>query len=124
MNGSAFDQATVEFDIPGTGGNYASEVVYLVQRDRTTLPKSMGEFDRVTEVQVNVISLPAGASVQIDLLKPGGDPEVAGHWRLDVVSLTALGLAVPQPLPQARGVRVRGKSGGTSGTAEVDIYWQ
>ncbi len=106
------------FVIPASGGTFAPEIVYL----RRTVVSGEWQFSPVVELVVFIETLPTSAQIDVDLLKPGGDPTVAGDWFAPAFSFTSTGQQTSQPI-FAAGVRVRGKSGGTSGNAEVGMYY-
>lgn len=116
-------QVFQEFTVPGTGGNYATQIVYLRSDDPTEAPDSLGGFDYVSELQVHLGSLVTGVTIEVDILKQGGDPAVAGDWLLAVESYTTAGLHVVLALAGVPGVRIRAKSGGTGGTQSVQVWW-
>ena len=113
--GSGYARKT--FAVPGTGGQYAPEEILTRQGDSLAL-------DKVSKLRVLVESLTATAEVELDLLKPGQDPRLAASWFVDAVSLTAAGLATHEELAGWPGVRIRVKSGGTSGSTIVSVAWE
>jgi hypothetical protein len=78
---------------------------------------------RVVEAQVFVESLPAAATIEVDLLKPGSDPTQAASWNLAVDSINSTGLKTAQAFTGWPGVRYRLKSGGTAGDAIVSVSY-
>ena len=110
-------QQTKTFTIPAGAGAYASAVIHTRQ-DQTR-----GQSDDVSELTLMIESLPAAAAIEVDLLKPGGDPDVAADWLLAVQSHNTIGLKAILQLASWRGARVRGKSGGTGGNAVVHCSW-
>lgn len=109
---------TITAAVPAGAGTYAPEVLYCnSDNDKRTLP------DRVGTLAINVASLPAGATLEVDLLKPGADPAIAASWRTAVATIAAAGLAALLQLGNWHGVRVRAKSGGTAGALEFDATW-
>lgn len=106
------------FTVPAPSGNYASEVLYL----RRTVLDNQWQFSQILEVVVNVASLPASATLEIDLLKPGLDPTDENSWFKPAFAFTSTGLQSPVTI-YAAGVRARAKSGGSSGDAEIAIYY-
>lgn len=109
---------TETFVIPAGAGSYAPEVIHL----RRTIVSSEWQFSQVLEVVVFISSLPATADIEIDILKPGGDPTNSSDWFAPVVVYSATGLQTALPV-YARGVRIRGISGGTAGDAEVGVFY-
>lgn len=112
---------SVTFTVPAGSGEYAPEVLYLAP---TNDPKS--GLDCVERLRALVRSLPASAEIEIDLRKPGGgDPTLDASWNLDVgvASIAAIGLTALLEYAGWPGVRVRARSGGTGGTAVVDVSW-
>jgi hypothetical protein len=113
---------SITFAIPAGAGDYAPEVLYLAPSND---PKS--GLDCVDEVQGFVRSLPADATIEMDLLKPGGtgDPTVDTSWNLDASSdpANATGPFGLLKLGGWKGVRFRGKSGGTGGNSVLDLSW-
>lgn len=109
---------TVSFAVPLAAGAYAPEVLYLnVDNDVRSLP------DLVNELTTYISALPAGATLEVDLLKTGGAPGTAGDWYLAAKSFNAAGLGTTTTLSGWRGVRLRAKSGGTAGTLTADVSW-
>lgn len=106
------------FAIPAGNGSFAPEIVYL----RRTIVAGEWQFSPVVDIVVFIESLPTDAQIDVDVLKPGGDPTNASDWFTPNFSFTSTGQQASQPL-FAAGVRIRGKSGGTSGDAEVAIYY-
>ena len=104
-----------EFTVPAGSGSYATEVVYIRQSRTSVQPKS---FSQVLELVLLIEALPATCTIEVDVLKPGGDPDTAADWIIGVGSETTSGLKAPLVFYQA-GLRVRAKSGGTAGTAKV-----
>jgi hypothetical protein len=112
-------QANQAFTVPAGAGAYAPEVLYLNPDNQPgTMPDIIGRLS------VNVISLPAGAQLELDLLKPGGNPKNAGDWRIAAKAFAAAGLAALVEIANIMGGRIRAKSGGTAGAAEADVAWQ
>jgi hypothetical protein len=117
--------ARVTFVVPATGGNYAPETIITRQGDS-------GVLDKVSMLAVYVESLPAAAEIEVDLLKPGEDPALAASWLLDIRTITAVGLVFWGAslehswlnLAGWPGVRIRAKSGGTSGNSIVSVSWE
>jgi len=104
-----------EFTIPAGAGTYATEIVYVRQSRTAVQPKS---FSQVLELVLLIEALPTSCAIEVDVLKPGGDPDTAADWVIAVGSETTTGLKSPLVFYQA-GLRVRAKSGGTAGTAKV-----
>lgn len=109
---------TETFVIPVTGGNFAPEIIYL----RRTIAAGEWQFSPVIELVVFVNSLPTSASIDVDILKPGGDPTNAADWFAPAFSFTTTGQQTSQPV-FATGIRIRGKSGGTAGNAEIGVFF-
>lgn len=91
----------LDFSIPGTGGQYDSNTI--------TFPY------KVRKLTVIVLEAPpTSAEITVDV--KGTD----GVWYTDVASLTEKGISeVADFADAAAEVRVRGKSGGTSGNVQV-----
>lgn len=111
---------TTSFTVPAGAGSYAPEACYL---NRQNVAATGVAFDEVVEVQNMIAALPATAAIEVDLLKPNGDPTQAGDWLTAVVSYSATGLQSILSLARWVGVRIRAKSGGTSGTATLHTEW-
>jgi hypothetical protein len=126
------------FAVPVTSGQYAPEVLYCALANVATAQSAGGvvseprrggmqfleaPLDTVREISVMVESLVTASAVELDLLKPGGDPTVAGDWILAAKSWAAVGLQL-QLLADWPGVRLRVKSGGTVGTTIVSAVWR
>lgn len=110
-------EARVNFAVPAAAGQYAPEVLYIAQEQS---PKAL--LDAILELRLLVESIPAGAEIEVDLLRAGGDPRSAGDWLGAALSYNAAGLAAKEELAGAR-ARVRAKSGGMAGDAVVNAYW-
>jgi hypothetical protein len=106
-NGSPQD---FSFAIPAGAGDYAPEVFYF------GLGAQPSQLDAVDEARINVAALPAGAQLEIDLLKADGT------WSTNVDTCTTTGL---QGLMAFGGLkaRMRGKSGGAAGTSSGTVSW-
>lgn len=111
-------ERTLAFAVPVTGGNYAPEILYLAQKNQAIATQAP---DEVGECQFYISTLPTSAIVEIDLLAPG--QLMTGTWRTVAQTYNANGLTAVLSLAGWRGVRVRVKSGGTSGTATIDASW-
>lgn len=114
---------TAEFTVPATATEYAAEVYYLREDRAASAPATRADLAKVLEAQLDVIALPTDAEIEVDILAPDSDPTEAGNWRTDRQSYTATGLNTPLALAYRHGVRIRCKSGGTDGTATVDVAW-
>lgn len=112
-----------DFVTPAPTGTYAPEIIYLNRDHLTAGVAAPSDLAFVSELQVVIEALVVTSSFVVDLLKPGGDPDTAGDWLLDMASYTALGLQVPEPFARWYGVRLRSKSGGTGGTSTASIRW-
>lgn len=111
--------ANQAFTVPAGAGTYAPEVLYLnVDNDKRSMPDVIGRLS------INVIALPATATIEVDLLRPGKEPGGGDpSYRIASKSIAALGLAALIELANQIGGRIRAKSGGTAGAAEVDASW-
>jgi hypothetical protein len=110
--------ANLTFTVPAGAGAYAPEVLYLnADNDKRTMPDVVG---RLSLLLVNLI---ATVAIEVDLLKPGGDPSNATHWRTAMKSYNTAGLQALLELGNWIGVRIRAKSGGTAGVQEIDVAW-
>jgi len=111
----------VSFTVPAGSGDYATAILYL---------NSVGDASRiacaepVNELTVVVGTIVATAAIELDFLKPNGDPAVAGDWLLAAKSYTEAGVATYSEFAGWRGVRIRVKSGGTGGTQVVSAFWR
>lgn len=109
------------FTVPAGAGTYAPEVLYLRQdNDR-------GTFDCLERIALFVASLPATATIEVDLLKvdaPNAALPASGDWLTPaVLTLSAVGYNATLAPAGWYGARVRAKSGGTAGTAVVHAAW-
>ena len=95
--------------IPGTATNYAPEKL-----DITALAAKSG----VQEISILIESLPATAAIELWLLRHGGDPSNSSHFAL-AKSYNTVGLQDIVSLSKWKGAELRGKSGGTGGSAVV-----
>ncbi len=98
------------FAVPAGVGDYAPEVFYF------GLGAEASQLDPVDEARINVASLPAGATLEIDLLKADGT------WATAVDTCAATGL---QGLMAFAGLkaRMRAKSGGAAGASAGTVSW-
>jgi hypothetical protein len=102
------------FAIPEGAGDYAP--VDLVLNE--------GGGDRpVYDCSVLVEALPATATVEVWLLRVGGDFDTEAHWINSGVDYDAVGLQSLLQLGAWAGVKLRGKSGGTDGDATISVSW-
>jgi len=101
------------FTVTAVNGAYASEVMDI---DSSAAPGGVLEISPLIE------SLPASATVELWLLRVDGNPETSGDWKL-ALSWNTTGLQDLVPLAFWRGIEIRVKSGGTSGTAAVSATW-
>ena len=113
----------LDFTIPASGGTYATEILYLRNDAHLTRPTGDDEMDDVDEFQVDIEAIPTNATLEMDFLQEGEDPAVEASWTLAVQQYTVVGV---QPLEAVVGqaIRVRGKSGGTSGTLTAVVNWR
>lgn len=109
----------MDFTVPGSSGQYASEVYYLTRDGEFSDSPSPTPLRAAVEVQPSIETLPTDAVLELDLLKPGGDPTVSGDWLLAQAEWTAVGLGSPQALSDWAGIRFRMKSGGTGGAGKA-----
>lgn len=109
----------MDFTVPGTLDQYASEVYYFTRDGAWSDSPSPTPLRAALEVQPSIESLPTDAVLELDLLKPGGDPTVSGDWLLAQAEWTAVGLGSPQALSDWAGLRFRMKSGGNAGTGSA-----
>jgi hypothetical protein len=105
------------FAVTAVAGAYAPGKI-LTRQDQTR-----GSADEVSELSVLIESLPAGAEVEVDLVKPGGDPDVDADYVTAVQTFNTTGLKSIIQVALWKGARVRVKSGGTAGSAAVSISW-
>lgn len=109
-------QRQITFAIPAGAGTYAPTTI-ICRPDNAT-----GLVDQVLELEVNIVSLPVAATILVEQLKLGGDPTVDAHWLLKA-TLNAIGPQTLIAFSGWSGVRIRGKSGGTLGNAELHAAW-
>ncbi len=122
MPDSTTRSRTQAFTVPAGAGAYAPEILYL-GLNGGAVQGAIPVLDPVAEFRVNVTTLVASSTIEADQLKPGGDPAVAGDWRLAVASQTLAGLS--ELLAGCGGrFRIRAKSGGVGGNGSVDVNWQ
>lgn len=108
----------VSFTIGAVAGVYAPEVLYLNAEND---PKVL--LDLVAELTLVIEALPAGAQLELDLLKVGGNSKVAGDWLLTQKVFNAAGLQDAVALSEWYGARLRAKSGGAAGAAVTHANW-
>lgn len=108
------------FTVPAGAGAYAPEVLYCALDND---PRK--GLDCVERLRAFVRSVPATATVEIDLLKPANaDPRLDASWNLGAgASALPQGLTALLELAGWLGVRIRVVSGGTAGQATVDAAW-
>lgn len=111
-------QRRIIFAVPVGAGGYAPEILYL---NVDNAAKSL--MDIVLELRFAIENLIATAVVEVDILRVGGDPTVAGDWILNVQNKNTAGLADLLALAGWQGVRIRAKSGGTAGNMAVSAAW-
>ncbi|MFL5912765.1 MAG: hypothetical protein ACJ768_19640 [Gaiellaceae bacterium] len=110
--------ASKSFAVPAAAGTYAPEVLYLnVDGDARSLP------DQVAELTLAIESLPAGAQLEIDVLKPGLQSNLDASYVLAAKVYAIVGLQTPLALSEWKGVRIRAKSGGAAGAAAAHVSW-
>jgi hypothetical protein len=106
------------FAVPAGAGAYAPEVIY------TRPEQARGAFDDVSELSVLVEgTFPAGATVEVDLLRNGGDPETSADW-INGASYTTGKLQTMIEIAGWEGIRIRAKSAGTAGSLPISARWQ
>lgn len=108
----------ITFTIPAGNGAFAPEIMYL----RRTIVSGLWQFSPVVDLVTFINSLPTSAVIDVDVLKPNGDPSVANDWFTPNFSYTSTGQQDSQPM-FASGIRIRGRSGGTGGDAEVAVFY-
>lgn len=119
MLGNERSTAYVDFAVPAGAGAYAPEVLYL----KNERGEKTGLYHQVEALVVNVESLPAGAQVEVDVLKANGNPSAEADWVKNVDRAAAIGLYAPVELAGWNGVRIRAKSGGAAGSAKTHVSW-
>ena len=110
--------ARVTFAVPAGAGAFAPEVLDL------TRGPDHGEPGGLSELTVYLESLPAGASLELDLLKPGGSPLTPGDWIIAVKTFTVVGLAALVEITHWYGARLRAKSNGVAGNLIASVGWR
>jgi hypothetical protein len=111
-------QKRVSFVVPITSGQFAPEILYL---NPESLVNAL--MDTVSEMTAFVEALTATATLEVDILKPGGLPQNAADWYLAIKVWNTAGIQALFQLARICGVRVRAKSGGTAGTTILALYW-
>lgn len=112
-----------DFVVPGGAGSYAPEIIYCNRDYLNAGVDAPSDLAFVSELQLVITTLIADSEFVVDLLEPGGDPETANDWMLDVYSFNTDGGKNPIALSRWYGVRVRAKSGGTGGTGTAAARW-
>ncbi len=112
---------TITFAVPADADEYAPEVLYL--NDDNDDPRR--SLHKVDEIEGVIRSLPAGALLEMDLLKPGNlDPRDEESWNLDQgTAASAAGVFGLLKMGSWPGVRFRAKSGGAAGNLPLDLSW-
>lgn len=100
----------LSFTVPAGAGDYAPEIFYF------GIGAQPSQLDAVDEARIHVAALPAGAVLEIDLLKSDNT------WATAVDTCAATGL---QGLMAFGGLkaRMRAKSGGAAGAATGLAAW-
>jgi hypothetical protein len=111
-------QKRISFTVPVGAGTFAPEILYLNAEN-----KKDAHFDIVSEMTAIVEALTATATLEVDILRPGGNRDVAGDWYLATKIWNTAGIQALFQLARVYGVRVRAKSGGTAGTTILALYW-
>lgn len=107
----------ISFTVPAGAGAYAPEVIYL---NADNQPGSIP--DTVAEFTLDIESLPAGAQIEVDVLRASGGQTTVADWQLARKVFAAAGLQAPVGVSGAK-LRVRAKSGGNAGAAPVSAWW-
>lgn len=108
-------QRTV-FAVPVTSTNLAPEVLYG-NADNIPLTTPAGSVQMVVEVGV------ATATVEVQVLRPGGVPATDGDW-VPFKSFTAAVAGTSDVFAVAKlPVRLKARSGGTSGNVTASLVW-
>ena len=105
------------YAVPGAAGTFAPEVMHLCDGDFPAPLATVTEFQLMLDGE-----LPTGASVEVEILRPGGRAKTDADWT-GVKSYTGGKLQEIVQLCGIRGVRVRVKSGGTAGAISISVYW-
>lgn len=114
------------FTVPVTSGNYATEILYTNITGAVAAGQNLDWLDKLILV---VSAITATAQVEVDLLRPGFDPNGgdASFYLLAVAAITTVGYKgnVLGSVGGAGwwGARVRVKSGGTAGTTVLGAAW-
>jgi len=115
------------FTVPAGAGSYAPEIVYTNMFNLATV--SLDPFDRLVLL---ISSLPATCNIEVDLLKPGSDPNggdtsyyLAGSSAIAAITTTGYkgNILGTSWFNGWCGARIRAKSGGSAGSAIVGILW-
>lgn len=109
-------QRKTTFSVPAASGDYATDVIVCRPDNAAGVP------DSVVELDLNVVSLPSGASIEVEQLKIGGNASDDDDW-MAAESITSDGAQDLIAFSGWPGVRIRAKSGGTDGDAEVHAAW-
>jgi hypothetical protein len=108
------DSKRLTFTIPGEADEYAAEELVLNE----------GAGDRpVYDCSTLVEVMPTAATIEVWLLRVGGNADTEAHWINTGVEYTAAGLTALLQLGAWVGVKLRGKSGGTGGNATISVSW-
>jgi hypothetical protein len=111
-------QKRITFTVPAGAGSFAPEILYLNHESNV---KAL--LDIVSEITAIVEALTATATLEVDILRPGGDPTIAADWYLATKVWSTAGIQTLFQLARIYGVRVRAKSGGTAGNTTLALYW-
>lgn len=109
-------QRKITFAIPAGSGDFATGVI-VCRPDN-----SAGSPDIVGALQITIVSLPTAGVIVVDKLKIAGNPATDADWMLHK-TLDATGVQNILAFSGWPGVRIRGKSGGTLGDAEIHAAW-
>lgn len=108
------------FVIPVTNGNYAPEVHYIGAPDETVAAEAYR--GNIKKLRCLLDNLPASGQIEVEVLMVKSNPATAANW-INVATYTADGLSAELDVLRWPGVRLRAKSGGTSGTVTVGVVY-
>jgi len=102
------------FTVPVTSGNYAPEEIIFAPST------ALVPADGLLGVSAVIESLPAASTLELWALQIAADPTNAANWFYTGNNITAANTLTTWPLASYPGLKLRAKSGGTSGALVAD----
>ncbi len=124
MSGPSY-RGSVSYTVPVTSGTYADDLTATGGSNQGLLamPANDGISPPLLGVTAVAEALPAGATVELWILRPDADPTALASYVLAIANwISGINVLATQVLTSVAGALIRVKSGGTAGTATLD-YW-